>query len=164
MGRKIIFIVSFFLLSSCAFTTEPQVRAYLHETSAYQEIKAGDFAHAEHELKEALADDPKNPAILNNMAYLCFRERKLSLAIGYLEQARAVRSNDDDDPYILNEARIWLLERHVQKAKQLLDLVKKRKRWPKGYKDLYAKVLWKEGSPEESLKFLLDKKEVWRGE
>lgn len=162
MTRKIILVVSFILLSSCAFSTEPHVRAYLHETRAYKEIKTNHFSLALEELHRALADDPTNPTILNNMAYLYFRENKLSLAIGYLEQARAVRSNDDDDPYILNEVRILLLEKHIQKARHLLELVKKRKHWPKGYKTLYAKILWKEGKPEEALKILLTRKERWK--
>ena len=160
--RILFVVISFMFIASCAFNTDPEVRSYIHQQKAYKEIKYNRFSLALIELKKALADDPNNPIILNNMAYLFFKENKLDAAIGYLEQARAVRNKDDDDPYIMNEARIYIIKKDFKKAKQLLDLVKKRKNWPKGYKSLYAKLLWKEGKLKEALTLLLKNKNKWQ--
>ena len=111
------------VLSGCAATTEPPVRAWLSEQKAYAEIKQGHLEKAEADLKKALRDNPTDPTILNNMAFIQFKEGEFQKAIGYLEQARALRSNDNDEPYILNEARIYISAHHYRKALTLLSII-----------------------------------------
>ena len=62
------------VLSGCAATTEPPVRAWLSEQKAYAEIKQGHLEQAEADLKKALRDNPTDPTILNNMAFIQFKE------------------------------------------------------------------------------------------
>ena len=73
-----------FFLSGCAATTEPAVRAYLHEQKAYSEIRNGHLETAENDLKLALRDNPTEPTILNNMAYIAFRKGNYKKAVGYV--------------------------------------------------------------------------------
>ena len=148
-------------MSGCAATTDPTIRAYLHEQKAYKAIKMRDLQKAEKELEKAIRDDPKNPTILNNLAFIEFKEKEFDKAIGFLEQARAVKTNDDDDPYVMNEARILVLQHKYGKALRLLKMVEPRPRWPKGYKKLYAKILVKEGHVRKALKILLQGKDEW---
>ena len=101
MGSLLLALV----LPGYAAMTEPAVRAYLHERQAYSEIREEQLEFAEKDLKLALRDNPKEATILNNMAYIEFKEGDFRKAVGYLEQARVLRSDDNDEPYILNEAR-----------------------------------------------------------
>lgn len=162
MTQKWVFL--FFLtlvlsLSSCAATTEPAVRSYLHEQQAYAEIRQGQLEKAENDLKLALRDNPTEPTILNNMAYIQFREGNYKKAIGYLEQARSLKSNDNDEPYILNEARILITSHHYHQALSLLSLIEPRHIWPKGYRRMLAKVLIHNGQNARAMAILLEKHE-----
>ena len=105
-----VFLLAVFL-SGCAATTEPAVRAYIHEKKAYSEIQAGKLQLASMNLKKALKDNPEEPSILNNMALIAFKEGDTRKAIGFLEQARALKAGTNDEPYILNEARVLIAHR-----------------------------------------------------
>ena len=111
------------LLSGCAEMTEPDVRAYIHEKHAYAEIRHGRLDQAQKDLKSALRDNPREPSILNNMAYIAFRKGQTMKAVGYLEQARVLKTDDNDEPYILNEARIQIAVNHVKIASRKGNLL-----------------------------------------
>ncbi len=145
------------ILSGCATTTEPPVRAWLSEQKAYAEIKQGHLAQAEVDLKSALRDNPTDPTILNNMAFIQFKNGDFKKAIGYLEQARALKSNDNDEPFILNEARILISAHHYRKALTLLSLIEPRTKWPHGYRKMLAKALIHNGKNAKALAILLEK-------
>ena len=102
-----VFLLAVFL-SGCAETTEPAVRAYIHEKKAYAEIQGSKLQLASLDLKKALKDNPEEPSILNNMALIAFKEGHTRKAVGFLEQARALKPGSNDEPYILNEARILI--------------------------------------------------------
>ena len=146
-----------FFLTGCAATTEPPVRAWLSEQKAYAEIKQGHLDQAEADLKKALRDNPNDPTILKNLAFIQFKEGEFRKAIGYLEQARALRSNDKDEPYILNEARILISSHHYRKALTLLSLIEPRTKWPHGYRKMLAKALIHNGKNAKALAILLEK-------
>ena len=143
-------------LSGCAATTEPAVRAYLHEQQAYAEIRKGQLELAEKDLKQALRDNPKEPTILNNMAYIEFKEGDYKKAVGYLEQARVLKVNDNDEPYILNEARILIANHQYSRALILLSLIEPRRTWPHGYRTMLAKALIKNGQSTRAMAILLE--------
>ena len=103
MKQGVLFGAMAVLFSGCAAMTEPDVRAYLHEKKAYSEIRKGQFDTAEQDLKKALRDNPTEPSILNNMAYIEFKEGDYKKAAGFLEQARVLKNDDNDEPYIMNE-------------------------------------------------------------
>ncbi len=144
-------------LTGCAATTEPAVRAYLHEQKAYSEIRNGQIEEAESDLRQALRDNPTDPTILNNMAYIEFKEGDSRKAVGFLEQARALRSNDNDEPYILNEARILIADHQYHRALALLSLIEPRRTWPHGYRKMLAKALIHNGQNARAMAVLLEK-------
>ena len=144
-------------LSACAASTEPAVRAYLHEQQAYSEIREGHLDLAKKDLKQALRDSPTEPTILNNMAYIEFKEGDYRKAIGYLEQARTLKADDNDEPYILNEARILIAHHQYQHALRLLSLIEPRRTWPHGYRKMLAKALIHNGQNSHALAVLLEK-------
>ncbi len=145
------------ILSACAATTEPAVRAYLHEQQAYSEIRSGQLEVAEADLKRALRDNPTEPTILNNMAYIEFKEGDYQKAVGYLEQARVLRNDDNDEPYILNEARILIANHQYHHALALLSLIEPRRTWPHGYRKMLAKALIHNGQNARAMAVLLEK-------
>lgn len=147
-------------LSACAATTEPAVRAYLHEQQAYSEIRQGRLEKAELDLKAALRDNPTEPTILNNMAYIEFKEGDYRKAVGYLEQARVLKTDDNDEPYILNEARILIAHHDYRRALSLLALIEPRHNWPSGYRKLMAEALLHNGQSSHALAVLLGKHET----
>ncbi|MHB8370831.1 MAG: hypothetical protein ACYDBP_14285 [Leptospirales bacterium] len=155
---KKIVLLTWLALSAtgCAATTEPSVRAYLHERKAFEELGKGHLAAAEADLKLALRDNPKEPSILNNMAYIKYKEGDDRKAIGYLEQARALRNNDNDEPYILNEARILIVRHRYRRALSLLSLIEPRRTWPKGYRKMLAKALIHNGQNAKAMAILLE--------
>ncbi len=144
-------------LSACAATTEPAVRAYLHEQQAYSEIRKGQLEMAENDLKLALRDNPTEPTILNNMAYIAFKKGNYQKAVGYLEQARVLRNDDNDEPYILNEARILMANHQYPRALVLLSLIEPRRTWPHGYRKMLAKALIHNGQNARAMAVLLEK-------
>ncbi len=144
-------------LSACAASTEPAVRAYLHEQQAYSEIREGHLDLAKKDLKQALRDSPTEPTILNNMAYIEFKEGDYRKAIGYLEQARTLKADDNDEPYILNEARILIAHHQYHHALHLLSLIEPRRTWPHGYRKMLAKALIHNGQNSHALAVLLEK-------
>ncbi len=144
----------------CAAMTEPDVRAYLHEQNAYGEIKKGELQKAESELRLALRDTPREPTILNNMAYIEYRQGHYQKAIGLLEQARVLRSDDNDEPYIMNEARILIAHHNYRRALALLSLIKARHVWPKDYQKIMAEALLRNGRSAEALAILLTKHDL----
>jgi tetratricopeptide (TPR) repeat protein len=148
------------LFSGCAAVTEPRVRAYIHEKKAYAEIREGQLDLAYHELKKALRDNPKEPVILNDMAYIEFKEGHYQKAVGFLEQARVLRNDDNDEPYIMNEARILIAHHEYRRALALLSLIEPRRRWPKGYKKILAQALIHNGQQSRALAVLLEKHDV----
>ena len=148
------------LLSGCAEMTEPDVRAYIHEKHAYAEIRKGQLEHAEKDLQLVLRDNPTEPTILNNMAYIEFREGDYRKAVGYLEQARVLKTDDNDEPYILNEARILIANHQYQKALSLLALIEPRHTWPPGYRKIMAEALLHNGQSTHALAVLLGKHRV----
>lgn len=152
MGSLLLALV----LSGCAATTEPAVRAYLHEQQAYAEIRKGQLELAEKDLKLALRDNPKEATILNNMAYIEFKEDDFRKTVGYLEQARVLRSDGNDEPYILNEARILLVQHQYQRALTLLALIEPRRACPHGYRKMLAKALIKNGQNARAMAVLLE--------
>ncbi|MHB1605377.1 MAG: tetratricopeptide repeat protein [Leptospirales bacterium] len=143
------------ILSGCAAMTEPDVRAYLHEQSAYGEIQKGQLAPALQDLRLALRDNPKEPTILNNMAYIEFKEGHYKKAVGFLEQARVLRTDDNDEPYILNEARILIAHHEYHRALALLSLIEPRQKWPQGYRKIMAEALLHNGQSSRALAILL---------
>lgn len=143
------------ILSGCAAMTEPDVRAYLHEQSAYREIQKGQLAPALQDLRLALRDNPKEPTILNNMAYIEFKEGHYQKAVGFLEQARVLRTDDNDEPYILNEARILIAHHEYHRALTLLSLIEPRQNWPRGYRKIMAEALLHNGQSSRALAILL---------
>ena len=145
------------LFSGCASITEPHVRAYIHEKKAYAEIRNGQFELAYQELKKALRDNPKEPVILNDMAYIEFTEGHYQKAVGFLEQARVLRNDDNDEPYIMNEARILIAHHEYRRALALLSLIEPRKSWPEGYKKILAQALIHNGQQSQALAVLLEK-------
>ncbi len=146
-----------FFLSACAATTEPAVRAYLHEQQAFSEIRSGQLDNAEADLKQALRDNPTEPTILNNMAYIEFKKGDYQKAVGYLEQARVLRNDDNDEPYILNEARILIANHQYLRALTLLSLIEPRRTWPHGYRKMLAKALIHNGQNARAMAVLLEK-------
>ena len=63
--KKIVLLTCLALSATgCAATTEPSVRAYLHERKAFEELGKGHLAAAEADLKLALRDNPKEPSSL----------------------------------------------------------------------------------------------------
>ena len=148
------------LLSGCASVTEPGVRAYIHEKHAYAEIRKNQLGLAYQDLKKALRDNPKEPVILNDMAYIEFKEGHYRKAVGFLEQARVLRTDDNDEPYIMNEARILIAHREYRRALALLSLIEPRRRWPAGYKKILAKALIHNGQQAQALAVLLGKHDV----
>jgi len=151
-----VFLMSGFL-SGCAETTEPAVRAYIHEKRAYAEIQRGQLQMASSDLKKALKDNPKEPSILNNMALIAFREDRYKKAVGFLEQARALKAGDNDEPYILNEARILIAHHEYQRSLVLLGLIETRQKWPLGYRKIMAEALLHNGQSSHALAILLQK-------
>jgi Tfp pilus assembly protein PilF len=148
------------LFSGCAEMTEPDVRAYIHEKHAYAEIRQGQLDKAEQDLKQALRDNPREPSILNNMAYIAFRKGQTMKAVGYLEQARVLKTDDNDEPYILNEARILIAHPDYRRALSLLALIEPRHNWPSGYRKLMAEALLHNGQSSHALAVLLGKHET----
>jgi len=144
-----------FVLAGCAEMTEPDVRAYIHKKRAYAEIRQGQLEKAEQDLKMALRDNPKEPSILNNMAYIEFKEGHYMKAVGYLEQARVLRTDDDDEHYILNEARILIAHHDYHRALTLLALIEPRQKWPHGYRKIMAEALLHNGQSAHALAILL---------
>ena len=160
MKRKLAslaFVTLILSLSACAATTEPAVRAYLHEQQAYAEIRQGQLEKADQDLKQALRDNPTEPTILNNMAYIEFKEGDYKKAVGYLEQARVLKTDDNDEPYILNEARILIANHQYHRALALLSLIEPRRTWPKGYRKMLAKALIHNGQSARAMAVLLEK-------
>ena len=145
------------LFSGCASITDPGVRAYIHEKNAYAEIRNGHLELAYQELKKALRDNPKEPVILNDMAYIEFTEGHYQKAVGFLEQARVLRNDDNDEPYIMNEARILIAHHEYRRALALLSLIEPRKSWPEGYKKILAQALIHNGQQSQALAVLLEK-------
>lgn len=163
MTQKVNFLISgtlSLLLSACAAMTEPSVRAYLHETTAYADIQKGQLTQAKNELRSALRDNPTEPTILNNMAYIEYREGDYKKAVGLLEQARVLRNDDNDESYIMNEARILIAHNDYRRALALLSLIKGRHVWPKGYQQIMAKALLHNGRSAEALAILLTKHDL----
>ncbi len=147
-------------MMGCASTTEPAVRAYLHERQAYTEISHNRLDAAMVDLKLAIRDNPQDPSILNNMAFIEFKKNHLSKAVGYLEQARALRSDDNDEPYIMNEARILIAHHEYTRALALLTLIEPRHTWPKGYQKIMAQALLHNGQSAHALAILLDRHDL----
>ena len=153
---RIALLLSLTLLAGgCASMTDPDVRAYLHEKNAYADIRQGHLDRALDELRRALRENPKEPTILNNMAYIEFRKGHYNRAVGYLEQARVLRTDDNDEPYILNEARILIAHHDYRKALRLLALIEPRPNWPKGYRKIMAEALIHNGQSARALAILL---------
>ena len=148
------------LLSGCAEMTEPDVRAYIHEKHAYAEIRHGRLDQAQKDLKSALRDNPREPSILNNMAYIAFRKGQTMKAVGYLEQARVLKTDDNDEPYILNEARILIANHQYRRALSLLALIEPRQKWPTGYRKIMAEALLHNGQSAHALAVLLDRHRI----
>ena len=153
--RIALFFALIFDVGGCASMTDPDVRAYLHEKAAYTEIRHGHLDRALAELRRALKENPKEPTILNNMAYIEFRKGHYDQAVGYLEQARVLRTDDNDEPYILNEARILIAHHDYDKALRLLALIEPRPNWPKGYRKIMAEALIHNGQSAKALAILL---------
>jgi tetratricopeptide (TPR) repeat protein len=147
-------------LVGCAEMTEPDVRAYIHEKKAYAEIRKGQLEMAEQDLKKALRDNPTEPSILNNMAYIEFKGGDYKKAVGFLEQARVLKNDDNDEPYIMNEARILIAHKEYRRALALLSLLEPRRSWPKGYKKILAKALIHNGQQSQALAVLLEKHDI----
>ena len=162
MKSSLLFLcgLSGILLSGCAEMTEPDVRSYIHEKRAYAEIRQGQLDQAEKDLKKALRDNPREPSILNNMAYIAFRKGFTMKAVGYLEQARVLRSDDNDEPYILNEARILIAHHDYRRALSLLALIEPRRKWPMGYRKIMAEALLHNGQSAHALAVLLDRHRI----
>ena len=154
-SRVALFLVAILFAGGCASMTDPDVRAYLHERTAYANIREGHLDRALAELRRALRENPKEPTILNNMAYVEFRKGHYSRAVGYLEQARVLRTDDNDEPYILNEARILIAHHDYQAALRLLALIEPRPSWPKGYRKIMAEALIHNGQSARALAILL---------
>ena len=151
-----VFLLAVFL-SGCAETTEPAVRAYIHEKKAYAEIQGGKLQLASLDLRKALKDNPEEPSILNNMALIAFKEGHTRKAVGFLEQARALKPGSNDEPYILNEARILIAHHEYQRGLSLLSLIEPRQKWPKGYRKIMAEALLHNGESSHALAILLKK-------
>ncbi len=149
-----------FSLVGCAAMNEPDVRAYIHEKRAYAEIQKGQLDQANQDLRLALMDSPKEPVILNDMAYIAFKEGHYHKAVGLLEQARVLSNNDNDEPYIMNEARILIAHQEYRRALALLSLIEPRRSWPAGYKKILAKALIHNGQQARALAVLLEKHDV----
>lgn len=149
------------LQTSCAEMTDPSVRAYIHEKKAYTMIKNNQLSEANKELKLALRDTPREPSILNNMAYIEYKENHYQKALGFLEQARAVRQQDNDIPYIMNESRLLILHKHYKKALELLFIIKQKpiNLWPKGYRRLMAVTLMRNNRLSEAVAVLMLQKD-----
>ena len=147
-------------LSGCAEMTEPDVRAYIHEKHVYAEIRHGQLDQAQKDLKSALRDNPHEPSILNNMAYIAFRKGQTMKAVGYLEQARVLKTDDNDEPYILNEARILIADHQYRRALSLLALIEPRQKWPTGYRKIMAEALLHNGQSAHALAVLLDRHRI----
>jgi tetratricopeptide (TPR) repeat protein len=160
MKQGVLFGAVAVLVSGCAAMTEPDVRAYLHEKKAYTEIRNGQLEMAEQDLKKALRDNPTEPSILNNMAYIEFKEGDYKKAVGFLEQARVLKNDDNDEPYIMNEARILIAHQEYRRALALLSLIEPRRSWPRGYKKILAKALIHNGQQSRALAVLLEKHDV----
>jgi len=146
------------VLAGCAENTEPDVRAYIHEKKAYSEIQRGQLQMASMDLEKALRDSPGEPTILNNLALIAFREGKYEKAVGYLEKARSLKAGGNDEPYILNEARILIVHHEYHRALALLSLIEPRHSWPKGYQKIMAEALLHNGQSSHALAILLDKR------
>lgn len=154
-----VFLLAVFL-SGCAETTEPAVRAYIHEKKAYAEIQGGKLQLASLDLKKALKDNPEEPSILNNMALIAFKEGHTRKAVGFLEQARALKTGSNDEPYILNEARILIAHHEYQRGLSLLSLIEPRQKWPNGYRKIMAEALLHNGESSHALAILLKKHDL----
>jgi tetratricopeptide (TPR) repeat protein len=94
LSRAFILVTVFLSSVGCAAITEPKVKAYIQEKKAYADIKKGNLEKAAVELRLALGNDPGEPTILNNLAYIEFTQGHFDKAIGFLEQARALRSDE----------------------------------------------------------------------
>lgn len=148
------------IFSGCAETTEPAVRAYLHEKKAYSEIQVGHLQIASSELKKALKDNPEEPSILNNMAFIAFKSGHYKKAVGFLEQARALKAGANDEVYILNEARIFMTHHEYKRGLSLLSLIEPRQKWPNGYRKIMAEALLHNGESSHALAILLKKHDL----
>lgn len=160
LSRALLLVTVFLSSVGCAAMTEPKVKAYIQEKKAYADIKKGNLEKAAVELKLALGNDPSEPTILNNLAYIEFTEGHFDRAIGFLEQARALRSDDNDEPYIMNEARILIAHHEYHHALVLLSLIEPRHSWPKGYQKIMAEALLHNGQSSRALAILLDRRNL----
>lgn len=160
LSRVIVLVTVFLSSVGCAAMTEPKVKAYIQEKKAYADIKKGNLERASIELKLALGNDPVEPTILNNLAYIEFTEGHFDKAIGFLEQARALRNDDNDEPYIMNEARILIAHHEYHHALVLLSLIEPRHSWPKGYEKIMAEALLHNGQSSRALAILLDRRNL----
>jgi tetratricopeptide (TPR) repeat protein len=160
VSRGLILVTVLLSGVGCAAMTEPKVKAYIQEKKAYADIKKGNLEQAAVELKLALGNDPTEPTILNNLAYIEFTQGHFDKAIGFLEQARALRNDDNDEPYIMNEARILIAHHEYHHALALLSLIEPRHSWPKGYQKIMAEALLHNGQSSRALAILLDRRNL----
>ena len=104
--------------------------------------RSGDYKRADKDLLKSLEINPDDAYVLNYLAYSWLeREYKIDIALGMLEKAYAVRSND---PYIIDSIGwAYFLVNQYEKAENFLKRAVELMPQDPTVNDHYGDILWK---------------------
>ena len=104
--------------------------------------RSGDYKKADKDLLKSLEINPDDAYVLNYLAYSWLeREYKIDIALGMLEKAYAVRSND---PYIIDSIGwAYFLVNQYEKAENFLKRAVELMPQDPTVNDHYGDILWK---------------------